>query len=101
MTDLFTTLKSLFSRKTPATPRPGAARKRLGLEALEDRLVPSGTPTVDLTTRGSFGSINGADFLQFDPKPTGTGVINSFVRLQTSNAKASVEQGYNTSARPL
>src|SRR5262249_30159509 len=80
-----------FSRKSS---RP-AARAQLLLEALEDRLVLS---TVDLTTRGSEGLLNGALFRQCDAQPTGTGVIRSFVRLQTN---AATEQGYNTDARPL
>jgi hypothetical protein len=66
---------------------------------LEDRLVPSGTP-LDLTTSGAIRSINGAIFMQYSPQPTGTGYINSFVRLQTKDAKAAVEQGYNTDYRP-
>jgi len=71
------------------------------VQQLEDRLVPSGTPTLDLSTQGAIGSINGAIFMQYSPQPTGTGVINSFVRLQTSNGKAAVEQGYNTDHRPV
>src|SRR5262245_13474307 len=82
------------SRKTQAattSPR---------LETLEDRAVPSASPTLDLTTRGSRGEIGDALFRQTDAQPTGTGFIRSFVRLQ-AGAKASVEQGYNTDARPL
>ncbi len=73
----------------------------LRLEQLEDRLVPSGTPTVDLTKPGALGEINGALFQQTNTQPTGTGVIQSFVRLQAQGAKQTVEQGYNTGARPL
>ena len=51
---------------------------------------------VDLTTTGSSGVINGAIYKQFDPKPTGTGVLNTFLRVQ----KQGVEQGYNTDYRP-
>lgn len=68
------------------------------LEALEDRLVLS---TVDLTVAGTDGTINGALFQQCDAQPTGTGYIRSFVRVQGANANASIEQGYNTDARPL
>jgi SdrD B-like domain len=82
---------SWFSRKRL---RP-ATTLRLQLESLEDRLVPS---TLDLTTRGAQGVLNGALFQQCDAQPTGTGVIRSFVRLQTN---AATEQGYNTDARPL
>jgi hypothetical protein len=51
---------------------------------------------VDLTTSGSSGTINGALYQQFDPQPTGTGVLNTFLRVQ----KRGVEQGYNTDWRP-
>jgi len=51
---------------------------------------------VDLTTRGSSGSINGALYQQFEPQPTGTGVLNTFLRVQ----KQGIEQGYNTDWRP-
>src|SRR5262249_7984865 len=70
----------------------------------------SGTPTVDLTTAGAIGSIPnaapGADptaalFQQVPNQPTGTGVIRSFVRLQTHGAKQTVEQGYNSDHRPV
>src|SRR4051812_16999352 len=67
--------------------KPAACPARVRVEQLEDRLVPSGTPTVDLTTHGAAGAANGALFRQFDAQPTGTGVINSFVRLQAANAK--------------
>jgi hypothetical protein len=76
-------------------------RTRLVLEELEERSVPSATPTVDLTTAGAFGEINGAIYRQFSPQPTGTGFIDSFVRLQAKGAGAQTEQGYNTDARPL
>src|SRR4051812_9726612 len=70
---------------------------RLKLEALEERALMSANPTLDLTTRGSSGWIGDAQFVQTDAQPTGTGNINSFVRVQANG----VEQGYNTSARPL
>ncbi|MCI0461044.1 MAG: hypothetical protein L0Z62_29195 [Gemmataceae bacterium] len=75
----------------------------LSLEQLEDRLIPSVSPvpTVDLTTRESSGEINGAIFRQADAQPTGTGVINSFVRLQALGNKSGAQHGYNTDARPL
>ncbi|MBI3408027.1 MAG: carboxypeptidase regulatory-like domain-containing protein [Planctomycetes bacterium] len=73
------------------------SRLRLQLETLEDRLVPSAvSPDVDLSTRGSLGTVNDAIFRQVDAQPTGTGFINSFVRLQAQGAKTVVEQGYNT-----
>jgi len=52
---------------------------------------------VDLTTNQT-GTLNGALFQRADFRPAGTGVINSFVRLQTNDP---VEQGYNTSGRPV
>jgi hypothetical protein len=50
--------------------------------------------TVDLTPGpGSSGTVNGALF-EFDKEqPAGTGVLNSFLRIQKNNT----EQGYNTS----
>jgi hypothetical protein len=69
------------------------------VELLEDRLTPSGTATVDLTTHGAIGTVNDAIFRQFDAQPTGTGVINSFVRLQSN--KSAVQQGYNSDHRSV
>jgi hypothetical protein len=54
--------------------------------------------TLDLTTSGASGYINGAYFVQGNYASAGTGVIESFVRIQTNQA---VEQGFNTDARPL
>jgi hypothetical protein len=53
----------------------------------------------DLTTDGSScGPIfNGAIFEEVSPQPTGTGYIDSFLRLQHNGT----EEGYNTSARPF
>jgi hypothetical protein len=50
--------------------------------------------TIDLTTLGSFRSLNGAQFVQTSVQPTGTGVIEPFLRIQANGT----EQGYNTSA---
>lgn len=67
------------------------------VEHLENRVVPSAVaPDVDLGTRGSIGSVNGAIVRQVDAQPTGTGFIDSFVRLQAQGAKTVVEHGYNT-----
>jgi len=50
--------------------------------------------TVDLTPgAGSSGTINGALFEFDDQQPAGTGVLNSFLRIQ----QTPTEQGYNTS----
>jgi hypothetical protein len=56
--------------------------------------LPAGAaPTLDLTTLGSSGTINGAYFEQVDASSTGTGIIDSFVRM---GANTSIERGYNT-----
>src|SRR3954470_8987238 len=52
---------------------------------------------VDLTTAGSKGTINDAIFQQFGPQPTGTGVLNTFLRLQNDGS----EQGYNMDFRKV
>jgi len=53
---------------------------------------------VNLVTANS-GSANGANFVWVDAQPTGSGVIDPFVRV--SAADQDVVQGYNSSARPL
>jgi hypothetical protein len=77
------------------------AGTRLQVEQLEGRWVPSATPTVDLSTVGSYGSINGAIFQQYAPQPDGSGVIDAFVRIQAHGSQQSVEQGYNTDYRDV
>ncbi|MBI4436472.1 MAG: PEP-CTERM sorting domain-containing protein [Candidatus Omnitrophica bacterium] len=54
---------------------------------------------LDLTTAASSGFVNGAFFLQTDLNrhATGTGIIDSFVRIQHNGT----EEGYNTDGRPL
>src|SRR5205085_10008458 len=52
---------------------------------------------LDLTTPNASGTINGGYFQQTDYQPTGTGKIDSFVRIQAKG----IEQGYNTDYRPL
>jgi hypothetical protein len=47
---------------------------------------------VDLTGSNDSGTINGAQFVFTTPQPTGTGVIQPFLRLENSP----VEQGYNS-----
>src|SRR2546430_1905376 len=66
----------------------------LRVEQLEDRTVPT---VVDLTTAGSSGAILGAQFLEGTGITSGTGLIESFVRLE----KDGIEQGYNTDSRPV
>jgi len=53
---------------------------------------------VDLTTKGSSGTWNGGIFTQIDPRATGTGLWDPFVRIQGA---AGVEQGYNSDYRPV
>jgi len=52
---------------------------------------------VDLTTEGSSGMINGARFYQFNEIPTGTGRVNTFLRIQGFG----MQQGFNTDGAPL
>jgi hypothetical protein len=73
----------------------------LGVESLDDRLVPSAT-ILDLTTAGATATLaNAAVVQQTDAQPTGTGYIRSFVRVQGAASGGGIEQGYNTTARPL
>src|SRR5690242_11620025 len=76
---------------------------RLSVEQLDDRTLLSATvPSVlDLTTHGAEVGTAGFIARQVDAQPTGTGVINSFVRIQGAAAGGGAEQGYNTTARPL
>lgn len=68
----------------------------LNVQELNDRILPS-ISLLDLTTRGAVASASGAIVRQVDAQPTGSGHIQSFVRLQSHG----IEQGYNTSHRPL
>ena len=52
---------------------------------------------LDLTTAGASGTINGGFYIQINPSSTGTGVIDSFVRLSAKDT----EQAYNTSGSPV
>ena len=51
----------------------------------------------NITTRGATAQVNGAWYIQTDPQPTGTGVIQPFVRIQNNGT----ESGYNTDWRPV
>src|SRR5262249_9048332 len=64
----------------------------LGLSSLAS--ISAMASIVDLTTTGASGSIGDAFFQQTGPQPTGTGVIDPFLRLQANGNEA----GYNTSA---
>jgi len=82
------------------SPRTCTRNVRLDVTCLETRDTPSAT-MLDLTTRGSSGAIDGAQFVQADPQPTGSGAIHSFLRIQGASAHNEVQQGFNTDARPL
>jgi hypothetical protein len=92
---------SFFGKKLPKSST-GAKNSgtRLSVEPLEERAVPSSTPDVSLTSRGASGTINGAIFSQTDIQPTGTGYIDSFLRV-LAKGNGTTEQGYNTDARPV
>ena len=72
-------------------------RSVVGFAALVGSAGLSQATVLDLTTAGSQGTINGARFFELSVAPTGTGVIQSFVRVQRNDT----EQGYNTSGRPV
>ena len=75
----------------------------LNCETLEDRAVPSTTtPDADLSTSDASAQLSdGVIVKQIDAQPTGTGVIDSFVRLQAKGTGGQIEQGFNTDGRPL
>ena len=57
---------------------------------------------VNLTSDGSSGTINSALFIENDNQATGSGVLDSFVRISDGSPKTgAVIEGFNTSARPL
>jgi hypothetical protein len=65
-------------------------------EILEDRSVPA--VMLDLSMLDASGSVDGVVFQQADPQPTGVGVINDFLRIQSNSG---LEHGYNSDARPV
>lgn len=60
-------------------------------------LPASALLTCDLRTAGSLCTIGDAIYRDINTSPTGTGVIDPFVRISTNE---NIESGYNTSARP-
>jgi hypothetical protein len=70
----------------------------LTLESLDDRLLPS---VADLTSLGAVAPDGDAIVQQTSTQPTGTGFIMSFVRIQGAASGGGIEQGYNTTARPV
>ena len=75
-------------------------QSKLDVETLDERIVPSTVRTIDLTTRDAWGLANGGIVRQVSPQPTGTGYIQSFVRIQGA-ASGGSQQGLNSSGRPL
>jgi hypothetical protein len=69
---------------------------RFGLLALFLAL-PAQALVLDLTTAGASGTINGATFTQIPGFTAGTGLIDSFVRVQQNGG----EDGFNASVRPV
>jgi len=69
-----------------------------GLVALAaaSAIAPAFADSVDLTAGGT-ATINGAIFTTSNNQSTGTGVIDSFVRVQDNG----IADGYNTSGRPM
>src|SRR5258706_4371653 len=55
--------------------------------------LASEAATIDVTTIGSSGTVNGAIFFGIDPQSTGTGIIDPFLREQNNGT----EYGVNTS----
>lgn len=77
----------------------GLTVRRLVLTALV-LLLPAASvhaAMLDLTTVDSWGTVNGAIFRQFNGVPTGTGNIDSFIRIQAFG----VQEGYNSDGRPV
>ena len=72
----------------------GLALTTLSLAAL--LALPAKAAEFDLTGGGSV-TINGAYFTTVNVQSTGTGVIESFVRIQANGT----EEGYNATARPV
>ncbi len=71
----------------------------VGFSGLATALPAGATLTCDLRTAGSSCTIAGAIYRDVTTSPTGSGVIDPFVRI--SSASNPVVAGYNTSFRPL
>jgi hypothetical protein len=81
----------LFGDQSRQSNRTAARKFRLQLETLDERVVPSAA-TVSLSTAGASGMVNGAIFQQGSTQPSGSGVIQSFVRIYGLGG-ATAEQG--------
>jgi len=81
----------------PALPIFSILILALGLIAVSVGLPgKASASTLDLTYKGAKGQINGAWFIEGTEHPSGTGVINPFVRFGSNK---DIEQGYNTDYR--
>jgi len=69
----------------------------VSIAALISMATAASATTLDLTTAGASGFLSGGFFQQVPDQSTGTGVIDSFVRIQNNGT----EQGYNTSGSPV
>ena len=83
-------------------------RAAIGLFVALVGVLVSGVPSVyatvvigDLTFDGAEAILNGAIFRENDIGPTGSGVLDPFVRIHRTGSDPEIEQGYNTSGRPL
>src|SRR5262245_16261266 len=80
--------------------KPTIRRFGIGVTALIATLTLGGrahADVLDLTSNNASGFVNGGFFQETSPQPTGTGVIDPFLRLQATGT----EQAYNTSAPPM
>lgn len=78
-----------------------AASLLIGLVGLFVVAIPSAHAVTiyPVITDGAEVTIDGAIYRENDIGPTGSGVLDPFVRI--SDANSAVEEGYNTSGRPL
>lgn len=75
-----------------------ARSSQLALQELSDRIVPA--VQIKLTNLGAEAMASGALLQQLVSQPA-AGTYDPFVRLQGASNANGIEQGYNTSARPL
>jgi hypothetical protein len=78
---------------------PPARPTVLRFEELDERIVPAAS--YSLTSRDAVYASAGFIAHQVSAQPTGTGVIQSFVRVPGAANGGGSQQGYNTTARPL
>ena len=89
----------LLAAAAAAIFAPAFASEALAKKAVVN-LEPAAATEVDLTGANASVNVGGVIFENTDTQPTGTGVIRSFVRLQ-SPGNATTENGHNTDDRPL